>query len=96
MLRTALTLTALATAVPAAANTYYTARPTAEPQRARLVTRGTVWRCDAGVCTAPRGEDRDAVACELAAKGIGELASFSAGGAAFDAEALARCNARAR
>ncbi len=31
----------------------------------------------------------------LIARGVGEISSFSAGGKAFDADALAKCNARA-
>jgi len=34
--------------------------------------------------------------CELVVREVGTLNSFSANGTAFDADALAKCNARAR
>lgn len=84
------------TALPAAAQGYYAAKFATPPSKSRIVTRSTVWTCTDGLCTAARGDDRPAVLCELAAKTGGTLESFSAGGTAFDPDALAKCNARAK
>ena len=45
---------------------------------------------------APKAGNRDQVMCELAAKEMGQLASFTANGSAFDAAAMEKCNARAK
>ena len=75
---------------------YYSATPVAAPAKASIVTRSTVWHCGEGVCTASKATSRDAIMCELMVREVGALQSFSANGAAFDADALAKCNARAR
>jgi len=94
----AVALAPIATA-PAAAQAptgYYVATPATAPEAASLVTRTTVWKCADGVCAAPKSDSRDAIMCELVVKQVGALSSFAAGGAAFDADALAKCNARAK
>lgn len=75
---------------------YYSATAVEAPQKASFVTQNTVWKCKDGVCTAPRTPSTDKVMCERAATRIGALSSFTVGGTAFDAAALAACNARAR
>jgi len=75
---------------------YYAATPVTAPAQSSIVTRSTVWRCGDGTCTASKATSRDAIMCELLAREIGQLQSFTANGAAFDADALAKCNARAR
>ena len=75
---------------------YYAATPATAPAKASLVTRSTIWKCDAGICTAGKANARDPIVCELVAREVGTLTAFSAGGAAFDAEALAKCNTKAR
>lgn len=75
---------------------YYSATPAAAPAKASLVTRSTVWHCGEGTCVASKSTSRDAIMCELVAKEVGTLQSFSAGGTAFDADALAKCNSRAK
>ncbi|MFZ5748310.1 MAG: CC_3452 family protein [Pseudomonadota bacterium] len=75
---------------------YYTATPVTAPAKASLVTRTTVWKCGEGVCAAAKSSSRDAVMCELLAREIGKLSAFTVAGAAFDDEALAKCNAKAR
>lgn len=80
----------------AGASDYYRAVPVAAPKRTSVVTRGTLWKCEDGSCAAPRAGSRDAVVCELAVQRLGALSEFHANGAAFDAAALERCNARAR
>lgn len=74
----------------------YSATPVAAPTKASLVTRSTLWKCADGVCTAAQATSRDAIVCELVAKEVGALSSFTAKGQAFDADALAKCNAKAR
>jgi hypothetical protein len=79
-----------------APNGYYVATPATAPDSANLVTRTTVWKCADGVCAAPKAPQRDAIMCELVVREVGQLTSFTANGTAFDAEALAKCNTRAR
>jgi hypothetical protein len=75
---------------------YYTATPAAAPAAASYVTRNTIWSCSGGVCTADKAADRADFVCQRIAKSVGKLESFTAGGAALDAEALAKCNAKAK
>ncbi|MCW3846331.1 hypothetical protein OF829_03700 [Sphingomonas sp. LB-2] len=75
---------------------YYSATPVTAPAKTSVVTRSTVWHCGEGTCTASKSTSRDAIMCELVVREVGTLQSFSANGTAFDADALAKCNARAR
>ena len=75
---------------------YYSATPVTAPAKSSIVTRTTVWKCGEGTCVASKATSRDTIMCELVVREVGALQSFSAGGAAFDADALAKCNARAR
>ncbi len=89
----------VATASPAraaGAGDYYRAVPATQPAKASVITRGTLWKCADGGCSAPRGGSRDAIVCELAVQRMGALTAFHANGAAFDAAQLERCNARAK
>ncbi|HEX8216998.1 MAG TPA: hypothetical protein VF577_06000 [Allosphingosinicella sp.] len=87
----------LAAAGPAAASeVHYRAQPAAAPAAARLIVRDTVWRCGSAGCVAPRSGSRPAIVCASVARALGTLRGFSAGGEAFDAEALENCNRRAR
>ncbi|MHA6724182.1 CC_3452 family protein [Sphingomonas sp. RS2018] len=92
----ALAAFALTAAMPAAAQSYYSAKPAAAPAKPTLVTRSTLWKCAEGLCSAPRSGERDAVLCELVVQRVGAVESFTAGGAAFTPEALTKCNARAK
>ena len=88
---------ALLGALPAAAQSpYYSATPSSALKKASLITRNTLWKCHEGSCTASKSGDRPAVMCELVAQRVGALSAFSVAGVAFDADELARCNARAR
>ena len=89
-------LTVFAAAPVLAQSPYYAASPSGEIKKASIITRNTLWKCSEGTCTAAKSNDRPNVMCELVVQRVGALQSFSAGGTAFDAEALARCNARAR
>lgn len=76
---------------------YYVAKPAAETTKSRVVTRSTPWRLAAnGAYVANRAPERDLVLCQLLARNVGPLQSFSAGGAALDADALGKCNGRAK
>lgn len=75
---------------------YYAATPVTAPEKASMVTRTTVWKCGEGVCVASKATSRDAIMCELVVKEVGALSAFTVQGVAFDADALAKCNARAR
>ncbi|MES2444780.1 MAG: hypothetical protein V4574_18305 [Pseudomonadota bacterium] len=75
---------------------YYAATPVSAPSKANIVTRSTVWKCGEGVCVASKSDSRDTIMCELVAREVGTLQTFTAGGAAFDADALAKCNSRAK
>jgi hypothetical protein len=75
---------------------YYSATTATAPGKTNIITRSTVWKCNDTVCTAPKATSRDTIMCELVVREVGTLQSFSANGTAFDAEALEKCNARAR
>lgn len=85
-------------AVPAIAQggAYYTATAKGEVTRASVITRGTLWKCAGGVCTAKKAGERDGVLCELVVQRVGELSSFTVAGTPLGEDALAKCNARAR
>lgn len=84
-------------AAPASATAHhYRAEPVTAADIARLVIRDTVFRCAPSGCTAARSPDRPERVCAALVREVGALASFSAGGRAFDAAALAECNRRAR
>ncbi len=74
----------------------YVATPAAPTAKSSFITRSTVWRLQNGAFVAAQAPERPAVLCELVARQIGTLASFSVGGTAYDAEQLARCNAKAK
>jgi hypothetical protein len=60
------------------------------------IARETVWRCAEQSCTAARSTSRPEVTCAHAAREIGKIANFEFRGEALGAEALAKCNERAR
>ena len=94
----ALAITTLfgATAAGAAAADTYVAVPTAPSAKASFITRSTVWRAREGGFVAGQAPERPAVLCELVAREVGTLSSFTVGGTAYDAEQLAKCNAKAK
>ncbi|QHL90363.1 hypothetical protein GVO57_05320 [Sphingomonas changnyeongensis] len=63
---------------------------------AKVIVRGLMFNCAGDSCTAAAGASRPAVICAAAAREFGQIATFSAAGAALDDEALAKCNAKAR
>jgi uncharacterized low-complexity protein len=85
-----------ATGFAQTARGYYAATPVTSPEKNSLVTRSTIWKCGEGVCVASKANARDNIVCELVAREVGQLSAFRANGAEFDADALAKCNAKAR
>lgn len=85
-----------ATAAGAAATDTYVAVPTAPSAKASFITRSTVWRAREGGFVAGQAPERPAVLCELVAREVGTLSSFTVGGTAYDADQLAKCNAKAK
>ena len=85
-----------ATAAHAQTGAYYVAMPAQQPTRADLMTRETPWSLRNGSYVAARAPERDATLCAAVARSAGQLTAFSVGGKAYDADALARCNAHAK
>ena len=75
---------------------YYVATPAAAPAQQMLITSGTVWKWHEPAFTANKGPQREAIMCQMIAQHAGKLAAFSAGGKAFDTDALTKCNTRAK
>lgn len=75
---------------------YYTATTAAKVTRTSMISRGTVWTCADGVCSAPKTADRPGTVCQLVVQRVGALSAFTANGAAFDDASLAKCNERAK
>ena len=89
---------ALGMSVPAYAQApaYQAVPATAMTAATTMIVSETLWQCGTAGCTTARASARPAIVCAQAARKIGRLASFTAGGTAFDADALAKCNARAK
>lgn len=77
------------------ANGYYVATPAAQPAKARLMTRSTSWTLQNGAFVAAKAPERDTVLCQLVARDVGGLSSFTVGGKSYDAGQLEKCNAKA-
>lgn len=73
---------------------YYVATPLAKVEKTRLITRSTLWSQQNGAFVAARAPERDTVLCQLVARDVGGLASFSVGGKAYDAAQLEKCNGK--
>lgn len=87
------------TAAPAIAQTttaYYVAVPQAQPAKTAFVTRSAAWRYRGGAFVAAQAPERAQVLCQLVAENAGGLSSFTVGGKPLDADALAKCNAKAK
>jgi hypothetical protein len=83
-------------AAPATAQSgYYVAVPVAPPSTPSLVTHLTTWTLDGRAYVAPRAADRHQLLCRQLAGRVGQLGSFTVRGEAYDARALAACNAHA-
>ncbi len=75
---------------------HYVAVPAAQPTKAKLITRETLWKLNGNAYVAARSSERDAFLCGAVARDAGQLASFTVAGTAFDAGQLAACNAKAK
>lgn len=78
------------------AGSYYIATPVAKPSKTSVITRSTVWKLHDTAYVANKAPEREAVLCELVAERVGTLSGFTVAGQAFDADALAKCNTRAK
>jgi len=74
----------------------YVATPVAQPAKTTLVTRDTAWKLRDGAFVTVNAPLREMIACQLAARGAGQLSGFTANGRAFDAAEMDACNAKAR
>ncbi|WP_242414480.1 CC_3452 family protein [Sphingomonas panni] len=74
----------------------YSAVPATAPTVATMMTRSTPWKCAGDRCVTNRTEGSPLTMCQLAAKELGTLTAFTANGAAFPDEQLAKCNTRAK
>lgn len=91
-------VTALVGVAPACAQApgYYIATPAQAPTRATLVTRETPWTSNGTAYVAARAPERDTALCDAVARQAGALTAFMVAGKAYDADALAKCNAHAK
>jgi hypothetical protein len=80
----------------AQAPTYRLVPVTAVTKAGSVILGDTLWACGAAGCSTGKATARPAIVCELAAKKVGKLASFTVNETAFDEAALAKCNAKAR
>ena len=74
----------------------YRAELAAPASADRLIVRDTLWHCGGGTCVAAIGASRPAVVCAALAREAGALRSFAVDGRVLAADALEKCNARAR
>jgi hypothetical protein len=75
---------------------YYVATPVAQPTKTSVITSNLLWKWRDTGFTANKAPARDTIVCQMIVQRAGALSAFTAGGQAFDAEALAKCNARAK
>lgn len=62
----------------------------------RVLTRGAAWNCTGDACKAASDASRPKVLCERLVKEVGALDKFTVDGKAWDADKLAKCNAKAK
>lgn len=92
-----LAASAVVPSVASAAPTgYYIAVPAAPATQPNLMTHTTPWRLQDGAYVAAQAPERHQLLCQLVAQRVGTLASFTVRGKAYDADALAKCNARVK
>lgn len=75
---------------------YYVAIPVAQPTKTSVITSNLLWKWRDTAFTANKAPARDNIVCQMIVQRTGPLSAFTAGGQAFDADALAKCNARAK
>jgi hypothetical protein len=74
----------------------YRAVPATAIAQDSVIADGVMWRCGTAGCVATNATSRPAIVCAQAARQVGKLESFAVGAQAFDADALAKCNAKAK
>ena len=84
------------TAAHAQTGNYYVAVPVEQQAKNSLVTRETLWTLRGNAYVAARAPERDTYLCTAVVRTTGALSSFTVGGQAFDADQLAKCNAKAK
>jgi hypothetical protein len=68
----------------------------AAPAASRVIVKDVAWSCAGAACSAPRTATLpDANVCTAVARKLGRLTGFEAGGRAFEAAELEKCNAAA-
>ncbi len=91
-----LLISATTTPAFAAAPMYKLVPATAVAKAKSVVVGETLWRCGPTGCVAAETGSRPAVVCAQAARKVGKIESFTANGAAFSADELAKCNEKAK
>jgi len=89
----------VSTATPAHAQSttaYRATLATATTGASTAIAGGMLWRCNGADCASSSSASRPSIVCETAVKRVGRFESFSVSGTAFDAAALAKCNAKAK
>ena len=85
--------------LPAAASAqslgYYVATPAEGSKPAKAMTRGTAWFVRDGRMVAARAPETPGKVCQMVARKVGRLQSFTAAGRTFGADELTSCNAAA-
>ena len=84
-----------AIAAPAPADVYV-AVPAAPSTKTGFITRSTAWRLQGQAFVAGHAPERPAILCELVVRQVGAVSSFTVAGKPYDADQLAKCNAKAR
>lgn len=74
----------------------YVATPVAAPASSVLMTRDTAWNVRDGAFVTVDAPLREMAACQLVARGAGQLSGFTANGKAFDTAQMESCNAKAK
>ena len=96
LIGSALLIAPVAAQAQVPAGPYYAAVPVAAPTKTDLITHSTVWNWNNTAFTANKAPERETVLCQLLVQHVGALSSFTVAGQPFDADALAKCNARAK
>ena len=90
---TALSFGATTTPAHAAGGAFYEVQLAAPLAGAKTqVINDVAFKCEGATCRGSQGTSRAEVVCARLARKVGDVASFTANGAALDAESLAKCN----
>lgn len=92
-----LLISAATTPAFAAGGVMYRLVPATAVTSAKSVIVGeTLWRCGTDGCVTGETTSRPAIVCAQAARKVGKVQSFTAKGVEFNADELAKCNAKAK